>query len=144
MSDYAECPRCHEYDWLKRHRCKPIWLVFNPDHHEDWEEASRIHANSPQAAAEKWAEQDDCESAEYSIVAGTDAAVQVRRLDEPDTDPVWWVVSGESVPEYRGQEATKIQCSRCRARQDLDPKLIGQPHDKCVSEGMRWAKWEAV
>ena len=143
-SGYDRCPTCSEYAWLKTHQCSPVWLVFTEDRHEDWDEADRVYATGAEQAAEKWAEEDDCASAEYSIVAGTDAAVQVRRLDEPDADPVWWVVCGESVPTYHGNEAKHIQCSRCQRRRDLDPKLIGQPHDVCVSEGLRWAKWEAA
>jgi hypothetical protein len=143
-SDYERCPTCSEWAWTKRHRCKPVWLVFTEDRHEDWDEADRVYATDAQEAAEKWAEQDDCDSAEYSIVAGTDAAVQVRRLDEPDTDPVWWVVSGESVPQYHGNEATQVKCSRCQTRGDLDPKLIGQLHDACVSAGFQWARWEVA
>ena len=138
MSDYDRCPTCQEYAWLKTHKCSPIWLVFTEDRHEDWDEADRVYANSPREAAEKWAEDDDCESAEYSIVAGTAAAVQVRRLDEPDTDPVWWTVSGESFPTYRATEAKSVCCNRCLMQEDLDPKLIGQPHEGCRYEYGRW------
>ena len=143
MSDYDRCPTCQEYAWLRRHKCAPVWLVFTEDRHEDWDEADKVYATDAEQAAEKWAERDDCDSAEYSIVAGSDVAVQVRRLDEPDSDPVWWTVTGESVPQYHATKSTQLQCSRCRTRRDLVPEEAGTPHDKCVSEGMRWAKWEA-
>lgn len=144
MGEFERCPTCQEYAWIKTHRCKPVWLVFSTDNHEDWDEADRVYATDAQQAAEKWAEDDDCNSAEYSIVAGTNAAVQVRRLDEPDADPVWWVVSGTSVPTYDAAEGKRIKCSRCQHTKDLDAELIGQLHDSCVSAGFQWARWEVV
>lgn len=144
MSDFDKCPTCQEYAWLKTHKCLPIWLVFTEDRHEDWDEADRVYAHQEQQAVEKWAAQDDCDSAEYSIVAGTDMAVQVRRLDDPDADPTWWVVTGESVPEYHATPGKRLRCSRCRKYEDLTPGRIGQLHEACVSAGFAWARWEVV
>ncbi len=129
---------------MRRHRCAPIWLVYSEDHHEDWDDADKVHATDPQQAAEKWAADDDCQSGEYSIVAGTDATVQVRRQDLPASEPAWMVVTGESVPEYHAHQANHLRCNKCRGKAQLDPEQIGKPCEACASQGFAWAKWEAA
>ncbi len=137
-SGHERCPICSDWAWMERHRCAPIWLVLDPEQSGEWEDAVKVYATDPEQAAEKWAQDEDVESGEYSIVGGTDMAVQVRRLDEPDAAPVWWVVTGESIPTYRASEAWRVQCNRCREYEDLTPERIGQQHEACRYEGSRW------
>lgn len=49
-----------------------------------------------------WAEDDDCDSAEYRIVGGTDVVVAVREVASGVLTQ--WSVTGESVPAYLARE----------------------------------------
>lgn len=48
--------------------------------------------------SQKWAEDQDRESADYSIIGGWTPEVRVRRV--PDGDVMTFFVSGEAVPHY--------------------------------------------
>jgi hypothetical protein len=56
MSDFVQCPRCRKWDWLNKHVCPPIYLVWDPDYEESEENAKTIHANSLEKAAIRYAE----------------------------------------------------------------------------------------
>lgn len=101
MSDTRQCSTCD--GWIygdAYHCCPPKWLVWSADSGED--DAREIYATDESDAAEKWAEREDLNSAEYSIVRGNSVTVCVRgtvagavtRFD----------VSGESVPSYSARE----------------------------------------
>ncbi len=67
-------------------------------------------AHSARGAVVAWAERDDVDSAEYSIVSGSPATLNVKC---PDGKVMLWIVSGESVPEYTGEPAKKYTCGAC-------------------------------
>ena len=73
-----------------------------------WDEDSergfgqRIEAYDEEEAAEKWAEWDDAQSAEYLIVRGREARVFVA-LDEDNSKPVLFTVQGEPRPFYQAK-----------------------------------------
>jgi hypothetical protein len=78
------------------------YRVWCPERGQNSSDARRIEAFDAEEAAELWAERDDRNSAEYSIVAGEDVVVCVRC---PDGKVSRWRVSGESVPNYIAREA---------------------------------------
>jgi hypothetical protein len=76
------CSTCHE-DYTPGvldgpHKCPTKWLVWNPDQGETSEDAHEVFALGADLAVEMWAEQDDNNSAEYSIAGGTPADVCVQ------------------------------------------------------------------
>lgn len=78
------------------------YVVWCPDHCESEDDARAIEAHDAEDAAEKWAEKDDCESAEYAIVGGD--AVEVRVRDVESAAMSAFEVSGESIPSYHAKE----------------------------------------
>jgi hypothetical protein len=96
------CDICGGYIYSSReHKCPPVFEVQEIEYHgeDEWEE---IRAVDEQDAAEKYAEKSDCDSAEYSIVSGSDAEVWVRK--KGDSEVKKFMVSGESVPTYHADE----------------------------------------
>jgi len=96
------CKECGEYPSVatilygKAHRCKPLWVVWNPLNGtmQDALDYGQHHrADSAETAAEVWAEWEDCESAEYSIANGV-----------AEADAVTFTVSGEYSAEYSARE----------------------------------------
>ena len=75
------------------------YTVWNPDHGSEIEDGREVHAHSPEAAAEAFAQRDDAESADYLIVGGNPATLKVS-----DGSNEWVVlVTGEAIAEYRGR-----------------------------------------
>jgi hypothetical protein len=74
------------------------WLAWSPDDGQTEADARPVAASSPEAAAEWWAEADDRESADYSIVRGNDALVMVTSDD--GGPPLAFIVEGRAVPCY--------------------------------------------
>ena len=73
------------------------------DQTEDY--ADEFDTLDAEMAATEWAEKNDRDSAEYHIVGGHDATVNVRDLE---TDEVTrYTVSGEAVPQYTAREITE-------------------------------------
>lgn len=92
------CKKCGEWCMYEdSHNCPPIFEVQHLGYHcdDEWEE---IRAIDEKEAAEKWAEKDDIDSAEYSIVSGSPAEVNVRKKGE--TTYTSYTVTGEGVPTY--------------------------------------------
>jgi len=93
----AWCNICNDFMlYPDTHKCPPIFEVCQHEYDPDY--WMKIRARDEAMAAEKWAEQDDCESSEYQIVRGTDTEVWVRKWGESEIKR--FMVSGESVPEY--------------------------------------------
>jgi hypothetical protein len=88
------------------HKCPPAYLVWVEQWHGPDDEGVRIFARTHESAAELWAEQDDRDSGEYSIVGGNPADVRVRLESDP-SDEKWLRVEGESVPQYHASERPK-------------------------------------
>ncbi len=99
------CPTCQEFYFPSidaTHRCQPRWLCWLPDD-SSREDASPVHAHDAEAAAEKYV--DSCDpDCDYSCVSGNPQAVHVVP-DEFGTQKIQvFIVQGESVPQYRGEE----------------------------------------
>lgn len=74
------------------------FLVWCPDMGSEREDACVIEAHDAESAAEKWAEEEDWNSAEYSIVSGHETPIVcVAEGDEPEQE---FIVRGESVTYY--------------------------------------------
>lgn len=74
------------------------FLVWCPDMGSEREDACVIEAHDAESAAQEWAEEEDCNSAEYSIVSGREEpTVCVAEGDGPEQQ---FRVSGEAVPHY--------------------------------------------
>ncbi len=75
------------------------YLCWNEDEDEE-EDARPIEATCPDYAAEKWAEEDDSNSAEYSISKGNAATVCVK---SPDGTVNKYVIHGKLDPKLLGR-----------------------------------------
>jgi hypothetical protein len=80
------------------------YLVWCPSRGATKEDGRRIVAYCPGYAVERWAEWDDASSADYTIVSGTPVEVLVAE-EVPGAQEQRFIVSGESVPQYRASEA---------------------------------------
>lgn len=79
------------------------YLVWCPSRGATKEDGRRILAYCPGYAVERWAEWDDASSADYPIVGGTPLEVLVAE-EAMGAVEQRFVVSGESVPQYRAKE----------------------------------------
>ena len=84
-------PGCHD----------PMWLVWCDDYGGSVHDARKLRASTPEEAAEKWAEYEDAQSADYLIVGGSDAIVSVT--SDSRYEETRFIVTGESVPEYHAK-----------------------------------------
>ncbi|KKL73881.1 hypothetical protein LCGC14_2070490 [marine sediment metagenome] len=141
MSNYERCDTCGEYDFVDSHECAPRWLVLNADDPDaDW---GIWYARDADEAGEKWAAQEDCDTAEYTIVAGTPVTLYVK--PEIGTDlPVLLIVSGEALPSYNAEAARSIRCSWHPCSNHLNRRSIADHEvgEKCEDCG--GGRWEAT
>lgn len=93
---YQRCKVCEEWGWTDKHSCPPIWeaRIFETKWQEDWHE---VRANSPERAAQKFAEEYDCHG-DYDILKRGSEEVEVRKQGEETITLV--DISAESVPTY--------------------------------------------
>ena len=126
---WDRCPTCDEYASLGTHHCEPMWLVWELEHHEGWEDAARVHSHRARDAAEKYAEESDVNSADYTIVSGSPATVRVRAAGEGGSGDLL-LVSGESIPQYTAQDVRSLRCPRCAASKALNEAEHG---DRCCA-----------
>lgn len=99
------CPTCEEWVFSKFHKCKPIWLVAIVEGEEQPadDDYSEVRASDEEDAAEKAVEEDDSNSAEYSVLKGNDDYVAwVKAV--ADAKPKRFKVTGEAVPQYYAEE----------------------------------------
>lgn len=80
------------------------WLVWCPERGQCKDDGRRVVATYPEAAAVKWAERDDADSSDYSILRGNDADVLVAE-DRDGAPEHRFTVSGERCPVYRARQA---------------------------------------
>lgn len=74
------------------------YVVWEPASGQTFVDGLRIPSDSPQHAAERWADWNDCIGGKYCIFAGDHVALSVRNVDGGET---WeMVVCGESVRKY--------------------------------------------
>ncbi|WP_368928398.1 hypothetical protein [Mixta calida] len=74
------------------------FLVWCPDMGAERDDACEIEAYDAESAAKKWAEEEDCNSAEYTIVSGRETPVVC--VAEGEGPAQEFSVSGEAVPTY--------------------------------------------
>lgn len=99
------CPTCKEWVFSKYHKCHPVWLVAIVEGTEEPVEKAyrKVRAFDEEEAAEKGAEEDDCNSAEYSVLKGHgDYVAWVKAA--ADAKPKRFKVTGEAVPQYYAEE----------------------------------------
>ena len=75
--------------------------ITNAQDGSSYEEAGRVRATDHASAAEVWAQQDDADSVDYTIVKGEPARV---RVTDEDGCAKEFVVSGEAVPVYHARQ----------------------------------------
>lgn len=107
MIDY--CPTCRGYIYTYKgadnHRCPPAWLVWYPDWQgPEPEDAAVVYAVSAEAAAEKWAHDQDADG-DYTIIGGSEVQVKVRARGSSDWDE--YEVTGETVAQYNARKVDK-------------------------------------
>lgn len=99
------CPTCEEWVFSKFHKCQPIWLVAIVEGEEQPadDDYSEVRAADEGDAAATGAEEDDSNSAEYSVLKGHGAYVAWVKA-AADTKPRRFKVTGEAVPHYYAEE----------------------------------------
>lgn len=96
------CSRCAHGSCRNAPTCPPEHLVWCPLQGETEEDAITIRARDAEQAAEAWAERSDRESADYTIVRGSEARICVRTVLSGELRR--FIVRGESVPKYDASE----------------------------------------
>jgi len=98
---FDKCRICGDYDFLVTHTCKPIFYITDPDwSDEEIPERGIDH----QEAAERYAERQDRDSADYQVVGGQELFITVRAAEE--TEGKKFKVTGEMRAEYSAEEVT--------------------------------------
>ena len=92
------CTECRKHHDDGKH--SPLWEVWEED--ERREDARTVRADDEEEAAEQFAEDDDCNSAEYRIVGGSPATVFVAKVDSEEITK--WKVEGEAIPSYTARQ----------------------------------------
>ena len=90
------------------------YVVWRPDWEQSKEDGRHIKARCPSEACEAWAQREDCESADYHIVGGSDAFLKVAEARDGAKE-LAYVVSGETVAEYRARLVQSAPASFCRS-----------------------------
>lgn len=100
------CPTCAEWVFSKYHRCMPVWLVAIVEGEEQPrdDDYSEVRAIDAEAAAAQGAEEDDSNSAEYSILKHYDVKYVAWVKAATDAKPKRFKVTGEAVPQYYAEE----------------------------------------
>lgn len=107
MVDLKWCSKCGAAMFgTYTHVCAPLWEVWEEDYHGGWDEATVVRGADAQAAAEKYAEEDDA-CGDYEIVGGRKAPrVRVRpQGDEGEGET--YEVEGESIADYTARKIEK-------------------------------------
>lgn len=100
MSDYGRCERCGSFGWLP-HGCREFECAFD-DGNPGW---IALWARDMEIAAEKYAEQTDCEG-DYTVIQAGENGNFIVMVREPENDSTIkkFHVYGETVPEYHARE----------------------------------------
>ena len=94
------CKTCGEFIMNERHKCPPLWLVW--DVLKEIDTAREIYAHDSQVAAELWADHRDSFSADYCIAGGSPVTVWVRARSSGVSRR--FHVTGGTVHHYRATE----------------------------------------
>jgi hypothetical protein len=97
---------------LERTRNMRRYRVWCPDRGQTRDVAMVTTAYDEALAAEHWAERDDWNSAEYSIVGGRETPTVHVCEDKPGAPVKIYKVEGESVPSYTAREQKEKPCPK--------------------------------
>jgi hypothetical protein len=100
VTTFAKCSTCGEYAFMDKHKCHPLWEVYEDGYTE--EDLREVHGMDARDAVETWAAQWDSDG-DYGILrSGSPIKVYVR----PKGEKEWQTfgVHGESVPTYSARE----------------------------------------
>jgi len=106
--------RTHHFD---RESCYPIFELFYDEWYGDeWQE---IRGRTMEEAVEKWAEDADC-GGDYTIIAQRDEPLVRVRPKGCHDEREWqyFVVTGESVPQYTVTESKLCGNPACQSKGD--------------------------
>lgn len=99
------CLTCKEWVFSQYHTCQLLWLVaiVEGDEQPADDDYCEVRAADEEEAAERGAEEDDSNSAEYSVLKGHgDYVAWVKAA--ADAKPKRYRVTGEAVPQYHAEE----------------------------------------
>lgn len=77
-----------------------LFKVWCEDYGQDADDARAVKAFDAQEAAELWARDADCRSADYTIVGGSPATVKVQQVSIAAVPVAEFVVHGETAAHY--------------------------------------------
>lgn len=116
--DHRRCTICGDWGWFGSkhspdHACKPKWECRGA--WEDWNDAewTEIRGGDSEEAAERFAEDYDCNGGEYAIVSNrmrSDTVVYVREQQHWEEDLIGprlaevYSIEAEAVPTYRAHK----------------------------------------
>lgn len=99
--DYKKCPTCNEFGNMRtgimRHRCKPLWYVFDEDWAETIEDAQEVYAKDAQHAASQYMA-DTHSDYDYP------EELEVTVADANKDNLKYFTVKAELVPEFNAEE----------------------------------------
>jgi hypothetical protein len=95
FSNYEKCPICGKVDFLKNHKCDPIWETFVEDE-DDTEKWTKIYACGPQEAACKRAE--DLDQYDHCVLETGPIEIIVRK--DKDSPAFYFNCSAEAEVVY--------------------------------------------
>lgn len=99
------CPKCQGYLWKHGvHHCPPCFECRFDDQWKEDRDWREVYAADPEAAAEKFAGDYDCEN-EYSILQEGDRCERIIEVRLDGGAPTRWNISAENVPHYYASEA---------------------------------------
>lgn len=106
--EHRRCTVCDDWAWFPGHACPPRWLVaIKADCTQlpDEDEYIAYYARSTDEAAEKAAEEEDCNSAEYGILRAGESGDYIAYVKASvEAVPQRFSIVGESVPTYHARE----------------------------------------
>lgn len=100
------CSTCEGWIFSKYHKCNPVWLVAIVEGEEQPadDDYREVRAPDEEEAAMKGAEEDDYNSAEYSILKHYDCDYVAWVKVAADAKPKRFKVMGEAVPQYYAEK----------------------------------------
>lgn len=100
MSDFSKCRECGEYDWVKKHKCPPVFYFK----HDSWgEELQKIYAHSFEDAALRFAKKFN-EDGDYSLM---DDGKEEVIISDGVTEKIFIVRAETSIEYYADEKAGK-------------------------------------
>jgi len=100
MSKNLFCDICGKFKYLTiPHKCPPKWQVCEYD--EEDVEFVDVYADTAEEAAKEFAADYDRRNGDFDIANGDDVKIKVQSVGG---DRSYWLVSGESIPEYYAKE----------------------------------------